>query len=196
MSIRSIHITILCFALTSCGAPKEVDASEYILHVEDPANGLYVSKTIEEIEFSLQYKPEDYQLLRMGADKARAQGTEGIKADCFNLRVAVPRSVGAPLNYLRANSPLQTDLVSYLSFGLQDDIFLVRGADTVNCSMSQFVRNYQLAPHLDFALTFPGTTNSNAEDLQVIIEDKAFLEKPLESPRAVIRSSSSKRDNR
>lgn len=53
-------LAVCCLILGSCGDQPNLAPANYVKWVRDANNGLYQSKTINEFEFSAQYKPLDF----------------------------------------------------------------------------------------------------------------------------------------
>jgi LSD1 subclass zinc finger protein len=62
----------------------------------------------------------------------------------------------------------------FLMFGQRDFVYLLRGSDTVRCSMYQFVNYDGLAPYADIMLGFASDSISSTIDRELVYDDQVF----------------------
>lgn len=159
----------------SC-SKKELHSNDYVKFVEDESNGLRVSKNIGEVNYMIQYKPIEYILLREnnnnGDIKKRKEDLGGMQY--YTLTYSLVKNNKDILKFNLTSPDEYYERVNYFSFGLQNDIYLVDGKDTLDCKLFNYVRSYGLSPKADFVLAFDKSKQTKTTDKLMVIEDKIF----------------------
>lgn len=182
-TMKNILTLLLLAMLAACGRGTSSPGA-YLQWVENEANGLRQTRTIGDIKVSLQYKPVDYIVAAEQKTsvldkpvKTRRNELEG--AYYFSLRYALSNGkVKDIMRYDLADEAEYQDRMNYFSFGLQNDIFLVAGKDTLPCVLYNNTRSYGLSPFMDAVIAFPRTHKEN-DDLQLVVNDHVFGSGPL-----------------
>jgi hypothetical protein len=153
---------------------KQVSAGDYVKYVEEESNGLKVSKNMGDIKYLLQYKPIDYVLLKENPTepKIKKEDVEGMQY--FTLSYALTNQEKDVLRYNLSGQADYYERVNYMSYGLQQDIYLVDGKDTLPCILFNFVRAYGLSPKADVMLGFEKNKSGKTEDKLIVLVDKVF----------------------
>lgn len=163
--------------VSSSSSAKVASPAEYISFIENEENGLRVTKEIERIRFTLQYKPLDLAVLSELKGKSKDEKLfrktrkefEGMQY--FNFRVE--SSTGPDL--LKFDGTIDDGTkMNYLAFEMQKDLFLVDGLDTLPCRIFHYERTYNIAPYSDFILAFEESAKNNKHDKTLIFEDRLF----------------------
>jgi hypothetical protein len=140
--------------------PTKLGATEYVEWIETAENGFYAEKQVGAFSFSLQYKPLDYVVLK---DQPGAiPGAKQLKAGCealadmqyFTFRVSGEKG-GDLLKDDASSTDDFTERLAYFSAGMQKDVFLIEGNDTLSCLLFHFERSYGVDPRSTFVLGFP-----------------------------------------
>ncbi|MEL6639006.1 MAG: hypothetical protein AAFW73_14645 [Bacteroidota bacterium] len=133
----------------------------YVEWVENPRNGLRVEKTIAPLRFDIQYQPVEYLVAQeerretLPADLLTDRRAEyGDELDYYRCRIAPAAGRQNVLMQSARDEAEYYELIDYFSYAAKEDFYLLHGADTARCVLYQFVRNYELAPHLELALAF------------------------------------------
>lgn len=178
-SLKSILAIIpACLLLGAC-QPDELPPSDYVSWVKSTDNGLHKTKSFDDLQLSLQYKPAP--LIAFQEARSYELTKEEIAAKCerkkgmqyFNFSIELTNGNGDVLAH-RVNSDTEyQQRVNYYSFEMQQDLFLVQDGDTLPCKLFQFARNYSLAPRLDFAVAFDEGKSQKA-DQQFIWNDRVY----------------------
>ena len=175
--IVNIVILLSVLVLASC-KKNSLNSSEYISFVEDESNNLLKKKAIEGLHFQMQYCPAEYLLLNeqkttpVSGQMVDQKKRDNINMLFFKLRINSEGN-GDVLNY---NIQSQDDYYArtqYLSYGFEEDIALVNGADTLFPAVFHFERTYGVAPFADFMIAFD-TELKAQQDFQILIDDKVF----------------------
>ena len=162
---------ILLFSCTG----KELSPVEYVKWIENENNGLRKSKTMDELEFQVQMKPNDYVLLKEENINPLQKKSDFEKEkkqlgdmQYFTLKIKVPDDTD-PLKYKIADKNEYFARVKYYSFDIQNDLSLVDGNDTVPCSLMHFERTFGISPEIICLLGFPPSKSKDG------VQDKTFM---------------------
>jgi len=152
---------------------------EYMKWVNNRENNLIMSKTIDDIHFSILYKPTEYIVCKELDDKEIDKDKyENIKAQLgdlqyFDLRVQINDFNQEFLKYNLTSSAEYDRRVNYCAFQMQNDIKIIAGLDTISCSLFHFERAFDVVPYGQFILGFKKPTHSTGEETFVFY-DKVF----------------------
>jgi hypothetical protein len=166
-------------SLYSSQSDAELNPADYISWCRDKENGLQKSKEIEELTYSVQYKPGPYiacleeQSRTMPADTLAKKLSELEGLDYFDFKIEITSGAGELLKHNVPSSAEYNQRVNYFAFDMQKDIKLVRGRDTLDCKLFHFERAYDVAPFAVFLLGFP-KVNGTAEPVEFFYQDNVF----------------------
>lgn len=171
--MRKIKYYIIFFfgsmMLFSC-AQKELSVKDYLAWVNNPENGLKVSKEIKEYKIELFYKPAEYIAIN-------EQKTTEIDTALFFQRIKEIKDFQyytLKIESLKGTEMMRTNIASeheysqrlqYFSDLVQYDLLLEENNDTLTCQLFHFERNYGVAPYNNIVLGFPKPTQENAKTL-------------------------------
>ena len=159
LPLAALLVLLLSTAQT-CNKRISADATSYVSWVEDPENGLLAAKKNGTLKFELQFTPLEYRILKEHAEDTLTPAslknyTAEIKdMQYFTFRISDDR--GGDL--LKADAASKEDFSSrlqYFSSGMQKDLSLIEGADTLPCLLFHFERAYGIDPRSTFVLGFP-----------------------------------------
>lgn len=147
--------------LQCCGQPTALPPVEYVQWVKHPDHGLLQTKTLREYIFIAQYKPLDFIVAQEERtselskttlkERKKALGEEHLY---FNFRVKSVEGQLSPVGSSAYSKQEYQHRLGYFTFDMQRDLYLLHGQDTFPCTLFQFVRSYDVAPYIDFALGF------------------------------------------
>lgn len=172
LSILYLGVSLLVFI--SC-AKEKLEATDYIKYVESESNGLRVVKKIGDVNYALQYKPMNYVLVKESNSNTSDKGiadTDGMQY--YTLSYSLSNSNADILKSNIGSTGEYYERVNYLSYGLQNDVYLLEGSDTLKCRLFNFVRSYGLSPRADFIMAFDESKKHSANDKLVVVEDKVY----------------------
>jgi hypothetical protein len=179
----NINVCLLCCALlallTSC--QNTLDTAEYRKYVHSEENGLRKQKQVGPILAEVQYQPVPYILLHEFRDEPvssdeydkRASEMEGTQQYVLRLSIKGDSKINVT-NYKVSTVDEQQERLYYLSYQLQDDIYLVDGQDTLPPSLCHFERLYDLADFRNFVLAFERRPGNEGKDKTIVL-DAPFL---------------------
>lgn len=155
--------------LFSC-TQKELSVKDYLAWVNNPENGLKVSKEIKDYKIELFYKPAEYIAIN-------EQKTTEIDTTLFFQRIKEIKDFQyytLKIESLKGTEMMRTNISSeheysqrlqYFSDLVQYDLSLEENNDTLSCQLFHFERNYGVAPYNNIVLGFPKPTQENAKTL-------------------------------
>lgn len=164
-------LIVFVVMIVSCGV-KSLTSDEYVEWIEDPDNGLNLTKEFQDVTFQILYKPVNYiiakELKNGGINKTEIPSRilELDSLQYFTLRIKSNKSD----ELLRAGINSEDEYYQRLEYfmgPMQDDIKLIEGNDTIPCALFHYERSYGLAPYNNFVIAFSKSINNN--------EDKFFL---------------------
>jgi len=156
---------------------------DYIKWLKDPANGLDVSKKMGNIIYTIQYETPEFIVANLKKDpilKSSVLKTEAVNYQGMEYYILQLKNAKSNTDVLTLSLESKDEYYtreSYFSFDFQNDIYLVRGDDTVPCAMFNYIPNYGISPHIDFLVAFVNKktgSNSATVDRTIVIEDKIF----------------------
>lgn len=156
---------------------------EYIAWIRDTDNGLHQTEKIDDLTFSVFYKPLDYVVLqelasaRTSIDSFQTFTEQYEGLQYFTLSIKSDRSQDILKHNIR-NDQDYYNRIDYFSFRMQSDIQLIEGNDTLACRIFHYERTYQVAPYTNFVLAFEDTRYAGSfparHDKTLVLHDQAF----------------------
>ncbi|HYG14780.1 MAG TPA: hypothetical protein VEC12_03435 [Bacteroidia bacterium] len=167
--------------LNSCKkSAKVTDAVSYLRYIENKDNGLVKEYKNEEmgLQIKVQYKSPVYMAIKefdtdnFQYDSMAVLAQEYDGAYHFGFKIS---SAVNGYDVIKAKLPPKEylDRITYLSTEVSKDFKLVLGLDTLPCSICHFERTFNISPHNEFILVFPGRITSE-ENAKLIYDDKIF----------------------
>jgi len=173
-------LLILSVSLLAASCQRQMtQSSDYISWVEDEDNGLVVKKEIDGMEYNLLYKPHDYILAKEYSanilDKGRIEARRKELGDLqyFTLRIRAGNN-NELMKAGIANEQEYYARLEYFMSGMQSDLYLVEGKDTLPCRMQHYERTYGMSPWNNFVLGFDNPEKNKQEDKLLVYEDKVL----------------------
>ena len=159
---------------------QTLTATEFIKWCADENNHLNKSKEMSEFKYNLAYMPVQslaYLELRTEQyDEVKFQKACEHYTDMtyFNLKIELPNGSGELLKY-QLQSPRQyEDRVKYISFNIQNDIYLVQKTDTLNPGLCQYERIFEVAPYATVMMAFDSKKFNKEKEFTIVFNDKLF----------------------
>jgi hypothetical protein len=159
---------------------EKVTVKEFMRWCADEDNRLSRSKEISEMRYKLSYlPPEAMAFLELRKEpydlpKFRKLSDSYSEMTYFTFRIEVLDGSGELLKY-KLRSPAQYDArVKYMSFDIQNDLYLVQGKDTLIPGLFQFERIFEVAPYANVMFAFDNKRFNRQEEFTIIYNDKLF----------------------
>lgn len=159
---------------------ETLEPQEYVAWVQNPENGLKRNKEMNDITFSVQYKPLEYIVCieerkpEIEDSIVKQKVNELSDMQYFDLRISLNEGAGELLKYKLTSQQQYSQRVDYFAFGMQKDIILVEGKDTIPCALYHFERAYDVTPTSTFLLGFNLSKKVSSENKTLIIYDRTF----------------------
>ncbi|MDR1729697.1 MAG: hypothetical protein LBR52_03450 [Prevotellaceae bacterium] len=144
---------------------KELTPAEYVQWVRDERNGLRVNRQEGAYTYEIQYQPVEYLVVLQERSEVIAASTLKEEAErrgdllYFTFKMSSEKGKGI----LSDNDLVIENKDIYLLSGLQQDIMLAEGQDTLECVMLHFESSNNLVPYDQCVLAFekPGNPASD-----------------------------------
>jgi len=159
------------------GCQEKVQPATYAKWVENKANGLHQTQITDNYMFSLQYKPIEYMValqertpkLPTTILQREKEKMEGLQYFNFKLSTLTGTSVSAD------KKTDFEDKTNYLLSGMQKDLFLLEGTDTLHCRMFHFEGANGILPYDNCVLAFDKNNNPDTDRTFLYRADKLGL---------------------
>jgi hypothetical protein len=158
----------------------KLSMNEYVQWVQNPENGFKKQKSINDLLFTLQFKPYEYivcleeQKEHIADSTLKKKIAELNEMQYYDLKISLKEGVGELLKYRLNTAQEYTDRVNYFAFGMQKDIKMVEGNDTIPCELYHFERSFDASPNSTILLGFPVKSNSSSTEKTLLVYDKTF----------------------
>jgi len=162
------------------GKAGRLGVRDYIQWVQDSKNGFRKEKTINNLRFSVQFKPFEYIVCleekksELADSIVRRKVSELNDMQYYDLKIALTKSSGEILKHELTSTQQYQERVNYYAFGMQNDIQLLDGTDTLPCVLFHFERSFDASPESTFLLGFPINRREVSGDKTLIIYDRIF----------------------
>jgi hypothetical protein len=184
--LRNKYIIIaILFVACSCGKhgtpsydiSSQAEAKAFL--GEEKEKGFYETK-LKDINFKLSYIPAEAMALRELGDLSQAtqasfdtlaKSYEGLLF--FDMEISIDHFNEEMIHYgvgVQDETSFE-NRVAYYSFGMQKDINLISGKDTITCTIYHYERNYGISPQNHFMLGFRASRVKDA----VLVYDNQLL---------------------
>lgn len=179
--MKTIH-KIGCVLLTICfmySCRKTVyRPAELVRYIGDSTSGFVLTKKIGATSFSVHYLPASYNaLMEMGPGQFSLDKYQQLCKEytgSYNFRLKIRHNSG--VHPLKAESHEKNEwfmLKKYFDFDVLNDVHLVQGKDTVNCTVHHHFYN-DISPDLDMTFLFNKDKLSFREPVTFIYYDRLF----------------------
>lgn len=155
--------------------------SELVRWVQAEANGFRQTKTLDEIDFVLQYKPSAYLVCQeLKSDsipkklyQEKLKQYTGIHY--FELKIRLNNEMNELLKHKIKSSQDYKNRVEYYSFNMCKDLCLVVGSDTIPCTHFHFERSFEASPNSTFLVGFPiNERTRKIDELTFVYRERIF----------------------
>lgn len=159
-------------------SPQHLPKEAYVKWVADKDHGLIVSKEIDNYVFSTFYQPPAYLVLQdnkhknLSLEAFNQEVTERSEHWHINFRISDKEGKTSALKTKMESEDAYFDRLGYYAFGVQEDLYLVQGTDTLNCLLHHFERNFNLAPFINMSLVFE--KGKETEEVRFVYDDQAL----------------------
>lgn len=141
---------------------RRLPPADYLRWVEDSQNGLIIKATNGALDFTVQFKPLDYIVLKeaklhnhalnkkaLGVRKAEIDGLE-----YYSFFISLNNGKKDIERTLSGDKDEYDKVIRYFAGDMQHDLTLVAGADTLDCKLFHFERTYGVTNYSRFEIGF------------------------------------------
>lgn len=166
--------------LSLSNTKTELPLEQLVKWVGEKENDLSKTKDISEMTYHLSYMTKECMAYMELKDKPYSkedlQKTLGYYSEMsyFNFRIELKAGQGELLKYNLKSPQQYTERISYVSFEMQKDIYLVQGKDTLLPGLYHFERTFDVAPFTTVMLAFDNKKFNPSEEFTVVYNDKLF----------------------
>jgi hypothetical protein len=178
MIIKKFHI--LLFLLICFACQRKVNREELINYLNDPKNELFIQKSSNGIDISLQYRPSDLlvqQHVNSFPDSLKENKVPELKRkynDNLYLLLSLSKNNQEIMNYL-VNTPLHSQMVNQFSFGMHEKVLLTNNnKDTLLMQNCTYVPTYGIAKKNTLLLSFDKKHLKNSEYIKFKLKEIGF----------------------
>lgn len=177
--MKKALIYIVVLVVFNACKPGKLSPEKLVEYIEQPDNGLQVTRTIEDVSYKIQYRPYEYiaalEFLKQGqVDLGQIlKEVKGLRYFTFTMGSEEKQD-----DILKKGIPSMIEYnkrLEYYSYSAQNDFSLIEGKDTLPCVLYHFERSYNLTPDHRISLAFPEKKNSDTpSDLVLSYADKVL----------------------
>ncbi|MEL7534223.1 MAG: hypothetical protein AAFN10_23160 [Bacteroidota bacterium] len=168
---------IVAWCMTAC-QPTMLAPKEFKQWIENPANGFNNQREIGEYALGAQLMPIPYQAIQLHKASLNAHHLNEMEQELeesLDIHFTMASQEGE-LSFLKYNLGSLEEYqqrLAYLSFEMEDYLYLLHGNDTLRPNLYHFERTFDLSPEAHFLLSFPRPENMG-EDAILILDDHFF----------------------
>lgn len=163
----------------SCST-HDLRPADYVRYVENPSNGLKIKEEVNNVSYSLQYEPINYcvMLEEMSFSipkevfETEYNRFKGLEHYVFRIEKS---SMDSLVSKMDDTAKYKKGITEYFDFAIQKDIKLVKGSDTIPCSICQRDANTGISQYYTFSLGFydgNGYASSEQPDRTFVYHNK------------------------
>ncbi len=174
---------ITLFSFSAC--QQTVLPADLVKYVVNPDNGLRKQKSIGDVNVDLQYKPVGYMIANefrknnIDASQYKNRASELSGLQYYNLKLSINQPGVDVTSYNVFDEVAQQERLYYLSFGMQHDMHLIQGQDTLRPVLYHFERSYNLSKERTFVVAFEEQDFKHQEDKTFILDIPEFQTGPI-----------------
>ncbi len=173
---------ILIFLLSACGKAKIHSVAEYKEWINNPKHGYTKEKYVDNIKIKVQYRPIEMMIAN---EVKHINNISDTSMDSLKKSYGNSRYFIMEIGYDERNGEKNADLVragaatynaysekvQQLAFGLENNVRIVCGKDTVAPTLYNYERGYELGKKESFVFAFPAL---NTKEIIFIYADEIF----------------------
>lgn len=159
---------------------KGFTVSEFLKWCTDENNGLVKIKTITDLNYSISYMPSgSMAALELRTEKYDLQSFLKVMdhytdMSYFKLKIESPSHSGELLKYKLLSPHQYESRIKYLSFEMQNDIYIIQDNDTLRPGLYQYERAFEAAPYATIMMGFDNKKFNKEKQLTLCFNDRLF----------------------
>lgn len=178
--LNHIVFAVAILLVASCAkTPERLPANEILGWMAEKDHGLVSEKKIAEITVAAEYRsPEAMALMRTGPNPDSKEWKKALEdAGDMQYYMVSYRLNNSGQDIMKYNLHDESEYFArsnYLSFGIDKDVYVICGKDSLPCRLHQFTPHYGLSPKADLVFAFDDPDQSHQFDHTLVIEDQLF----------------------
>lgn len=166
--------------LSGCAkSPSQLSSGDYIKWIGKEENGLLIQKQLGEFVIVTQFRsPQSMALIRAGISADKKEWESALyEAGNMQYYFLSYKLNTTSLDILKYNMRDESEYFSrsnYLSFGVNKDVYVLCGKDSLPCRLHQFTPHYGLSPKVDLVFAFDEPDSLHSLNRTLVIEDQLF----------------------
>lgn len=175
--VVKVSFFLFGISIVSCNNASVLSGDDYLKFIQEPENGFFLEKRVDDIEFKLQYTTTEYMLINeLRKTEIHKEVLDNKKRENEGLlffKFKISSTQGGDILSFRSNSQEETyERINYMSYGMEQDLVLVNDKDTIYPSLFNFARTYGVVPYADFIFAFDSKIGEH--DILILFDDKIF----------------------
>lgn len=180
---KYLTLFLVVFLFVNC-KPRVNNIAEFKSWFNDPENEFVKEKYVNDLKFSVQYRPAELMICNELKDLKKGQSSlDSLKRTYKNSLYFLLEIGFDEREKKKQGDVLLKDIhtyeqyvekVNYLSFQLENNTWLVVGKDTIPPSLYHFERGYELGKKQTIMFAFPYSGSINKKDMAFFFNDDAF----------------------
>jgi len=152
------------------------EPEKLISFIDNSNNGYIKNKRLGGITYMSVLKPTDYLLAqkKLTDNNSKCKKSDFEDLQYFDLRIKIDDFKMEFIKYNLSSTQQYQERVNYCAFGMQNDIKLIDGKDTLNCVLFHFERAFDVIPYGHFILGFENKKRNSIEAKTLCFDDKLF----------------------
>lgn len=176
VAVNNMACCFLFCMLMGC-SKKVFNADDYVKYMETKASGMRKEKNIGTINIAVQYKTPQYIAIKerrmTDADSINNITAKLEGMQYYTIRYNLEGMQGDIMKYDLHSEQEYFERLNYMSYGLQNDIKVVEGKDTLSCVLFNHARNYGISPVTEIVAGFEENKKVGISK-EFIIDEHAF----------------------
>lgn len=159
---------------------ENVTVNEFVTWCADEDHKLNKVKEIADIRYTLSYLPSEtmafLELRKEEYDFSKFKKTSENYSEMtyFNFKVEVINGRIELLKHQLQSASQYEARVKYMSFEMENDIYLLQGKDTLHPGLFHFERIFEVAPYATVMFAFDNQKFNKDENFTIVYNDKLF----------------------
>lgn len=166
--------------LSLSNTKTELPLEQFVKWVGEKDHDLSKTKDISEMSYHLSYMPKECMAyMELNKPNYTNEELEAVlnhykEMTYFNFRIELKQAQGEILKYNLTSAQQYNERINYVSFQMQNDIYLVQGNDTLIPGLYHFERTFDVAPFMTVMLAFDNKKFNPEDEFTIVYNDKLF----------------------
>lgn len=149
-----IILSIVAISFISGCRPGKLSPEAYLQWVEDPENGLQMSREMGGFRIIARMMPEQYWDLKQGSKTNEIEEDSDSRIRYFQLRIEPKDKETEVLKAGINDEQTYQERLTYFKYGMQKDLYLVQGTDSLKAVLYHYEQSFGLTPFTTSLIAF------------------------------------------